>query len=236
MGSTGALSPRLRGEGWGEGLGGLAAAASRLAPHPDLLPAGGEKGSRLRRRETFGFPQVSAGEHRGSAKTGFSAFGFPWNSLDFLDRNEPFQWVTGEPGRFFFARPFPARTGLPGPISSFQESTRPTRCARQTLRRRETAERRRGSRRATSKGPIGALGSEYDGFPFFARNCHMTFRFFLSQPASPRAKASDSGKPSGPVAGIRSGRHVGTRARCHWASVERSGRQEGKWLRQIESW
>ena len=38
------LAPLQRGEGWGEGLGGLAAAASRPAPHPNLLPAGGEKG------------------------------------------------------------------------------------------------------------------------------------------------------------------------------------------------
>ena len=38
------LAPLQRGEGWGEGLGGLAAAASHPAPHPNLLPAGGEKG------------------------------------------------------------------------------------------------------------------------------------------------------------------------------------------------
>src|SRR5208283_1211698 len=35
---------------------------------------------------------------------GFRTFGFPWNSLDSLDRNEPFQWVTrirGNRGRFW---------------------------------------------------------------------------------------------------------------------------------------
>ena len=37
------LAPLQRGEGWGEGRGGLAA-DPHPAPHPNLLPAGGEKG------------------------------------------------------------------------------------------------------------------------------------------------------------------------------------------------
>jgi hypothetical protein len=37
--------PRKRGEGWGEGLRGLSSSPvdTHLAPHPVLLPAGGEK-------------------------------------------------------------------------------------------------------------------------------------------------------------------------------------------------
>ncbi len=38
------LAPLQRGEGWGEGLGRLAAVDAHPAPHPNLLPAGGEKG------------------------------------------------------------------------------------------------------------------------------------------------------------------------------------------------
>ena len=37
-------SPRSRGEGWGEGPGGLHNIAAHPAPHPNLLPASGEKG------------------------------------------------------------------------------------------------------------------------------------------------------------------------------------------------
>ena len=37
--------------------------------------------------------------------SGFQRVGFIWNSLDFLVRNEPFQWVTGDPGPIFFGGP-----------------------------------------------------------------------------------------------------------------------------------
>ncbi len=50
------------------------------------------------RRGRFGFPQLSAGMHQGSANPRFSGVGFIWNSLDSLVRNEPFQWVARDPG------------------------------------------------------------------------------------------------------------------------------------------
>jgi hypothetical protein len=37
-------SPRLRGEGWGEGRGDLPSATNRPAAHPNRLPASGETG------------------------------------------------------------------------------------------------------------------------------------------------------------------------------------------------
>ncbi len=59
-------------------------------------------GSTSLQPETFGFPQVSAGTARGSANLRFSGVGLSWISLDSLVRNEPFQWVTSDPGRLLF--------------------------------------------------------------------------------------------------------------------------------------
>ncbi len=76
------------------------------------------------RRETFGFPQVYAAVHQGSANLRFLAVGIIWNSLDSLVRNGPFQWVTGRPGpNLFSSRPFPARTRQQGRPSSIRRST-----------------------------------------------------------------------------------------------------------------
>ena len=58
------------------------------------------------RSRSIGAPRIS----------GFWTVGFVWNSLDSLVRNEPFQWVTRDPGAIFNScGPFPrSRTRRPG--------------------------------------------------------------------------------------------------------------------------
>ena len=56
--------------------------------------------------------------------SGFWTVGFIWNSLESLVRNEPFQWVTSDPGPIlFFARPLPERIRRKRRPSSIRRST-----------------------------------------------------------------------------------------------------------------
>jgi len=57
----------------------------------------------------FGFPRASAERGPGSANLRILAVGFPWNSLDSLDRNEPFQRVVREPRANFIHHAAPSR-------------------------------------------------------------------------------------------------------------------------------
>ena len=66
------------------------------------------------RRVTFGFPQLSAAVHRGSANPRVSGVGLIWNSLDSLVRNEPFQWVTATLGPFVTRRAAMTNLLIPG--------------------------------------------------------------------------------------------------------------------------
>ena len=87
---------------------------------------------------------------------GFWPVAFPWNSLDSLVRNEPFQWVTSDLGPIlFFARPFPENMRRKGPAVVDPKVDRD-----ETPRRAERAGRAPGSWQSTSRGPIGALGSD----------------------------------------------------------------------------
>ncbi len=95
-------------------------------------------------RACIGAPQIP----------GFCPVGIVWNSLDSLVRNEPFQWVTRDPGPIlFFGGPFPpegvAKAGRHRPKLDHAEAPRPG--------GRGSASR--GSWRSTSQGSDRALRS-----------------------------------------------------------------------------
>ena len=64
----------------------------------------------------FGFPRASAERGPGSANLRILAVGFPWNSLDSLDRNELFKGLCANPGpTLFIMRPLPAQKAASRP-------------------------------------------------------------------------------------------------------------------------
>ena len=86
---------------------------------------------------------------------GFCPVGFVWNSLDSLVRNEPFQWVTSDPGPNFI---------LSGPLLLLM------RRKRQNVGRANTLAGRKGSHGIRHReGPIGHWDQTTAALPFLQR-------------------------------------------------------------------
>ncbi len=113
-------------------------------------------GARPLQPETFGFPQVSAGVHRGFANSRILP---GWICLEFLGfsrQKRAFSMGYKRPGANF---------NLRGPLSSSCAASARTSAAP------TPSPGGKGSWQSTSRGSDRALGSDYGGPPFFATNC-----------------------------------------------------------------
>ncbi len=158
-------------------------------------------------------------------------FGFPWILSSEMGL---FNGLRARWGDFyFFTRPFPPHAS-PTPFS--RRTRRPTRCARQTSRRLQTAGWRRELRQATSRGPIGATGSQYGDLRFLARNCTW-LPIFLIRHAMPGAKTRRTRRNlSGRSPASDSGAMLSRTLAALGGPSNRSGRQQWQWLPRIGSW
>ena len=133
-------------------------------------------------------PRGSAGAPR---IPGFWTVGLSWNSLDSLVRNEPFQWVTRDPGPFLFSGALSLNRRRKGRSSSIRRSTAP-----KAPRRAERAGQAGDYGSRHREGPIGHWEHITSAFPFWqaivasisfhVKLCRATFPSFTGEGGAKR--------------------------------------------------